>query len=267
MRTISELTDLSKRKALITGGAGYIGGAIAEALVELGATVAILDHDSGGIDKQVVALTKLRSGSAVPIVCNLMDEAGTRHAIRHVIGEFGCLDIVVHCAAYVGTRAAPGWAVPFQEQSVQSWDAAMRINLTSAFVIAQEAKDALAASGKGSVIFISSIYGMVGPDMSLYESTPLANPAGYGASKGGLLQLMRYLATVFAPGVRVNAISPGGVWRGQSDKFHERYVARTPLARMATEEDLKGAAVFLASDLSAYVTGHNLIVDGGWTAW
>ena len=95
----------------------------------------------------------------------------------------------------------------------------------------------------------------------------MANPAGYAASKGGLLQLTRYLATLLAPRVRVNAISPGGVWRDQPEAFHQRYLARTPLGRMATEEDLKGAIAYLASDLSAYVTGHNLVVDGGWTAW
>jgi NAD(P)-dependent dehydrogenase (short-subunit alcohol dehydrogenase family) len=95
----------------------------------------------------------------------------------------------------------------------------------------------------------------------------MANPAAYGASKGGLVQLARYFATALAPEVRVNALTPGGVWRGQPDVFHQRYRARTPLGRMAAEEDLKGAALFLGSDLSAYVTGHNLVVDGGWTAW
>ncbi len=95
----------------------------------------------------------------------------------------------------------------------------------------------------------------------------MAQPAGYGASKGGVLQLTRYLATTLAPRVRVNAISPGGVWRQQPDAFHQRYISRTPLGRMAAEEDLKGAVAYLASDLSSYVTGHNLAVDGGWTAW
>mgnify|MGYP001558703928 FL=1 len=95
----------------------------------------------------------------------------------------------------------------------------------------------------------------------------MANPAGYGASKAGLLQLARHLATTLAPRIRVNAISPGGVWRGQPQAFHARYEARTPLKRMAVEEDVKGAVAYLASDLSAYVTGHNLLVDGGWTAW
>ena len=119
----------------------------------------------------------------------------------------------------------------------------------------------------GAVILFASTYGMVGPDMRLYAGTPMANPAGYSASKGGLLQLMRYFATLLAPRIRVNAISPGGVWRNQPELFLERYVARTPLGRMAAEGDLKGAVAYLASDLSAYVTGHNLVVDGGWTAW
>jgi NAD(P)-dependent dehydrogenase (short-subunit alcohol dehydrogenase family) len=103
--------------------------------------------------------------------------------------------------------------------------------------------------------------------MRLYEGTPAGNPAAYGASKAGLLQLTRYLATVLAPKVRVNAITPGGVLRGQDTRFQERYVSRTPLGRMAVEEDFKGAFAYLASDASAYVTGQNVVVDGGWTAW
>ena len=152
-------------------------------------------------------------------------------------------------------------------QRVAAWDAAMRVNLTSAFVMVQEARKVLAASGHGSVIFFASTYGLVGPDTRLYTRTDLTNPVGYGASKGGLLQLTRHLATILAPRVRVNAISPGGIWRNPPAVFHRRYAARTPLGRMSTEEDLKGAVAFLASDLSSYVTGQNLVVDGGWTTW
>ena len=103
--------------------------------------------------------------------------------------------------------------------------------------------------------------------MRLYDGLPMGNAAAYGVSKGGLLQLTRYLSTVLAPKIRVNAITPGGVERGQNPKFQERYVYRTPLGRMASEEDYKGASLYLASDLSQYVTGQNLVVDGGWTAW
>ena len=130
------------------------------------------------------------------------------------------------------------------------------------------AAPALKASGHGSIINVASIYGLVGPDWRLYEETTLGNPAAYAASKGGLLQLTRWLATTLAPDIRVNAITPGGVFRDTPEPFLSRYVARTPLAPDGRpNRTSKGAIAYLASDLSAYVTGQNLVVDGGWTAW
>ena len=263
MRTISSLMNLSGRKALITGGAGHIGRVTAETLVELGAQVALVDLDANACKAEA----KRMGHKTLAFPCDLADEKTIRQVILNAIAGMKGLDILIHCAAYVGTTKAAGWAVPFEEQSVAAWEMAMRVNLTAAFVMAQEAQPALASSGHGSIILFSSTYGMVGPDMSLYENTKMANPAGYNASKGGLLQLTRYLATVMAPRIRVNAISPGGVWRNQPDEFRRRYEARTPLKRLAIEEDLKGAVAYLAGDLSAYVTGQNLVVDGGWTAW
>ena len=263
MRALRELMDLTGRKALLTGGAGHLGRACAEALLELGASVAILDRDPDACRARAAEF----GPQAVPLPCDLADEAATRAAVPTALRLLGGLDILVHCAAYVGTTQTHGWAVPFEQQEVAAWDAALRVNLTAAFVLAQEARTPLAASGRGSIILFSSIYGVAGPDLGLYEGTSMANPAGYGASKAGLLQLARHLATTLAPRIRVNAISPGGVWRGQPQAFHARYEARTPLKRMAVEEDVKGAVAYLASDLSAYVTGHNLLVDGGWTAW
>ena len=267
MRAISEMSSLGGRRALVTGAAGYIGQAITETLIELGATVAVCDRDQTECDRRSTPLSVIRSDRAIPFVCDLDDTAATRLMVRKVLDRLGGLEIVVHCAAYVGTSALPGWVAPFEQQSHEPWDSVMRVNVTAAFAIVQEAQKALAASGKGAVLLISSIYGLVGPDVRLYEGTVMGNPAAYGVSKGGLLQLMRYLSTVCAPKIRVNAISPGGVWRQQPEIFVERYAARTPLGRMAVEEDLKGAVAFLTSDLSSYVTGHNLVVDGGWTAW
>ena len=267
MKSLKDLMNLQGRVALITGGGGHVGAVVCEALAELGASVAILDLDKESCERGVNSLSRMKPNGVLAVPCDLSDEPATREAVRQVIRELGGLDIVVHCAGYVGTTALSGWAVPFEEQTVASWDAGIKVNLTSAFVIAQEAKRALAASGHGSVILFASIYGMVGPDMGLYAGTSMGNPTGYGVSKGALLQLTRYLSTALAPRVRVNAISPGGIWRSQPQTFQERYVVRTPLGRMATEEDLKGAVAYLASDLSAYVTGHNLVVDGGWTAW
>lgn len=263
MRSISELSRLDGRTALVAGGAGHVGLAACQALSELGARVAVLDRDAAACRRRADELP----GEALAAPCDLSDEAKTRRAVRETIRRFGGLDILVHAAAFVGTSKLAGWAEPFPRQSTKAFDAALRVNLTSAFTLVQEAAPALARSGKGSVILFSSIYGLVGPDMSLYAGTKMANPAGYGASKGGLVQLTRHLATVLAPRVRVNAISPGGIERGQPTAFQRRYKARAPLARLAVEEDLKGAVAYLASDLSSYVTGHDLVVDGGWTAW
>lgn len=267
MRRLDELSSLAGRTALVTGAAGHVGLAAGQALVELGATVAVVDLDKADCEARAEELTMHGRGSAFALACDLADEDATRDAVAAARTTAGGIDVVVCCAAYTGASPLPGWVAPFAEQTVEAWDAAVRVNLTSAFVVAQAAAESLAASGRGSVIFIASTYGLVGPDMRLYEGTTMGNPAGYAASKGGLLQLSRYLATVLAPAVRVNAITPGGIERGQPDSFRARYVERTPLARMAREEDLKGAVAYLASDLSSYVTGHNLVVDGGWTAW
>lgn len=267
MRNINQLMDLSGRKALISGGAGHIGRTAASTLLELGANVVILDLDDNACQEAADSLASPGQETPIPVTCDLTDEQSTRDAIRRSSEKMGGLDIIVHCAAYIGDTNLAGWTVPFEEQSVDSWDAALRVNLTSAFVMVQEGQKPLVASGHGSVILLGSIYGLIGPDMRLYSGTDMGNPGGYAASKGGIIQITKYLATILAPSVRVNAISPGGVWREQPDSFHKQYISRTPMNRMATEEDLKGAVAYLASDLSAYVTGHNLVVDGGWTTW
>jgi NAD(P)-dependent dehydrogenase (short-subunit alcohol dehydrogenase family) len=260
------MSSLKGRRALLTGGAGHIGFAAAEAMMALGATVALVDLDADACLARAQELSRSNS-QVIALGCDLKDESETRETLRQAIDQMGGLDILVHCAAYVGTTQIPGWTVPFKDQTVEAWDAALRVNLTSAFTMVNEASEALSATGNGSVVLFASTYGLVGPDMNMYEDTGMAHPAAYGASKGGLLQLMRYLSTVLAPKVRVNAITPGGVERGQPELFQERYNRKTPLGRMASEEDLKGAVAYLTSDLSSYVTGHNLVVDGGWTAW
>jgi len=267
VKSLRELMDLHGRVALVTGGAGHIGVALCEALAELGATIALLDLTQEACAGAAGRIHAAYGIETLPLAIDLSDENQVRSVPGLISGQFGRLDILINCAALVGTSGLNGWAVPFQEQRSDTWRLALEVNLTAPFVLAQACAGLLTASGHGSVVNISSIYGMVGPDMYLYEGTSLGNPAAYAASKGALLQLTRWLATVLAPDVRVNAVTVGGVWRNQAQAFHARYVSRTPLKRMAAEEDLKGAVAYLASDLSAYVTGHNLVVDGGWTAW
>jgi len=267
MKPLNEMMDLDGRVALVTGGVGHIGSAICGALAELGAGIVILDVDREACAVLAGQIQKKYAVEVLPLAVDLMDEREVRAVCQTVIDRFGRLDILVNCAALVGTSALKGWVAPFLEQSAETWRMAQEINLTAPFILIQECSEALSHSGHGTIINISSIYGMVGPRMDLYEGNELGVPAAYAASKGGLLQFTRWLATVLAPSIRVNTITIGGVWRDQPEAFHKRYVEQTPLGRMATEEDLKGAAAYLASDLSAYVTGHNLVVDGGWTAW
>jgi NAD(P)-dependent dehydrogenase (short-subunit alcohol dehydrogenase family) len=263
MSRIADLMRLDGRVAVITGGAGHLGRAMAAALVELGAKVALVDRDPAATDAAAVALGSAAAGFAV----DLADDAAVRALPDAVNAKLGGLDILINNAAFVGTSTLEGWVVPFAEQSVETWRKCLDVNLTAAFALTQAAAPRLAASGHGSVINIASIYGVVGPDYGLYAGTAMGNPAAYAASKGGLIQLTRWLSTTLAPKVRVNALTPGGIARGQAQSFVDRYVSRTPLGRMATETDMIGAVAYLASDLSAYVTGQNLVVDGGWTAW
>lgn len=260
MRTFADLASLKGRVAVVTGGAGHIGSAICRTFQELGALVVATDLPEA-LDRGNLA------DGVVGIAGDLRDPLAPQQLVDDVSARFGRLDVLVHAAAHVGSDLTPGWSVPFPEQSVQAWDAAVRLNLTSAFLLSQAARASLSASGHGSIVLMSSIYGTVAPDLSLYEGTAMNNPVAYGATKAALIQLARYLATHLSPAVRVNAVSPGGIERGQQALFIERYSARTPLRRMGREEDVVGAVAYLASDLSAYVTGHNLVVDGGWTAW
>ncbi|PMS15870.1 short-chain dehydrogenase [Trinickia dabaoshanensis] len=267
MRKIEELMSLAGKTAVVTGGAGHIGAAMAEALAEAKATVVLVDRQAEQLTQRAADI-RARTGARVETFeLELADETAVRALPERVATLCGGLDVLVNCAAFVGTSQLEGWAVPFEQQKTPAWRAAFEVNVTSVFELVQAALPYLKASGKGSVINVASLYGVVGPDWRLYEGTAMGNPAAYGASKGALIQLTNWLATTLAPAVRVNTISPGGVWRNQPEAFAKRYVERTPLQRMAVEEDFKGAALYLASDLSAYVTGQNLVVDGGWCAW
>lgn len=267
MRTLKELFSLEGRVALITGAAGHIGGAISDGLAELGASLILVDRN---ISACIELSSRIEKKWHVAVDCHELDleklseQPGLRERLTKRLGR---LDILVNCAAFVGTTKLEGWNVPFEEQSVDSWRRAVEVNLTAPFILTQTLTPLLAASGHGSVINFASIYGMLGPDLSIYEGTTMHNAAAYGAAKAGLLQFTRWLATVLAPSVRVNAITPGGIERGQPACFVENYVKRTPMGRMGIEEDIKGAVAYLASDLSSYVTGQNIVVDGGWSAW
>jgi NAD(P)-dependent dehydrogenase (short-subunit alcohol dehydrogenase family) len=265
--TIKELSNLKGHRALVTGATGGLGKVMADTLAELGADLVLVDRAGSDFDNLSANLTERWDVKVEHQVCDLEQQVQRTELMDWLkCGDQG-LNILINNAAFLGESGLQGWGVPFEEQTVDTWRRALEVNLTAIFDLCQGLTSLLKAAEGASIINIASIYGMYGPDWNLYEGTSMSNPAAYGASKGGLIQFTRWLATTIAPNVRVNAISPGGVFRNQPESFVRRYEAKTPLKRMATEDDFRGAIAFLASDLSVYVTGQNLAVDGGWGAW
>lgn len=266
MATISQLMDLHGRRGLITGALGGLGRVMSHTLAELGADLVLVDRPGADFSALLADLGRWQV-KVMALPCDIEQET-ERHVLMDSIKADGQgLSILVNNAAFVGTSGLTGWAVPFEQQSVETWRRALEVNLTAIFDFCQGLAPVLKQSPGANIVNIASMYGMLGPDWRLYEDTNMSNPAAYAASKGGVIQLTRWLSTTLAPAVRVNAISPGGVWRNQPQSFVQRYESRTPLGRMANEEDFAGALAFLASDQARYVTGQNLAVDGGWSTW
>ncbi len=262
---VGELFRLDGRTAIVTGGAGHLGAAMVEALAEAGANVAVVGRELG---KTRALASRVGTGNPKTSVkafrIDVTDRAAVRRGFRGIVNDFGRLDILVN-NAYAGASGR------LESMSDRDWASALESGLSSAFRCTQEALPALARAGHGAVLNVGSMYGIVSPDPRIYRGTDLASPPNYGAAKGGLLQFTRYCAVHLAPyGIRVNALSPGPFPKPavQRERWFVRELARkTPLGRIGRPEELKAAVVFLCSDASSYVTGHNLVVDGGWTAW
>ncbi len=267
MTTLTQLMNMRGHRVLITGATGYLGQVIAETLAEVGFDLILVDRMGSNFIELEHRLINTWDVKATSIACDLEIENERNAMIACAKSDGLGVSCLINNAAFVGSTNLQGWAVPFEEQTIETWRRAFEVNLTAAFHLAQSFASELRASPHGNIINVASIYGQLGPDWSLYEGTAMGNPAAYSASKGGLLQLTRWLATTMAPHVRVNAISPGGIFRQQPKGFLDRYVAKTPLGRMATEDDFRGVVAYLATGMSRFVTGQTLNVDGGWGAW
>lgn len=267
MTNLSKLMSLKGRRALITGANGHIGRVIALTLAELNSDLILVDRPGSDYKKLIDEIVINFNVDVQTYDCDLGNENDRKKLISFFVEKNISLNILVNNAAFVGTSKLDGWVTDFEQQSIDTWRKALEVNLTAAFSLVQGLSPILKKNKGASVINIGSTYGVWGPDHRLYEGTSMGNPAAYAASKGGLIQLTRWLATTLASNVRVNTLSPGGVFRNQPEIFVKKYNARTPLGRMATEDDFRGAIAYLASDLSSYVTGQNLAVDGGWGIW
>lgn len=267
MLKLTKLMSLKGRRALITGANGHIGRIIALTLAELGADLILVDRPGSNYKKLSKEILKTFKVKIQTQNCDLGNQNDIKELISIMKKKGAPLNILVNNAAFVGETKLDGWVTEFEKQSIDTWRSALEVNLTSIFSLIQGLTPLLRKSKGANIINIGSTYGTWAPDHSIYEGTPMGNPAAYAASKAGLIQLTRWLSTTLANSVRVNTLSPGGVYRNQPKTFVKKYKLRTPLKRMATEDDFRGAIAYLASDLSSYVTGQNLAVDGGWGVW
>ncbi len=266
MNSFLEQFNFTDRHAVITGGGGKVATELAVTLAGLGCHLHLVERPDVAFNESILALAD-ENGPVTIHTCDLED-GNCRAQLIDRLGQLeNPIDILINNAAFVGTSYLEGWATTFENQSIDTWRRAIEVNLTAVFDLCKGLQSKLKESPDAAIINVASIYGMVAPDFSIYEGTEMGNPAAYAASKGGLIQLTRWLATAMAPHVRVNCISPGGIYRNQDSEFVENYVLKTPLRRMATEADITGIIVFLCSTLSGYITGQNIPVDGGWTVW
>jgi len=255
MKRIKKLISMKGRRVLITGAAGHLGQKIALTLLELGAKIYVTD-----ISTERLSLFNKKKNSKISIIpCDLSLENERNYLIKKI----SKLDVLINNAAYVGSSNLKGWNTNFNNQSLETWHKAIEVNLTAPFHLIRDLSLKLKKSKHASIVNISSIYGEYAPDYSIYKGTKINNPAAYSISKAGINQLTKWSASTLAPNIRVNTISAGGIYRKQDEKFVKRYEEKVLLKKMACEDDIMGAVIYLATDLSKYVTGQNLFVDGG----
>lgn len=297
MGKFHDLFDLTGRVAVVTGGAGLLGGEFCRTLLEAGANTVIADIDEGAAQDTAISLNETLSDNqmatrdlqqrALAIQTDISTKFSVQQMVDKTLSEFHRLDILVNNAALDPKFDHPREAIleednklknkidpltiSFEDFPLDLWNQALEVNLTGMFLCCQAVGKQMIEQGRGVIINISSIYGLAGPDQRIYRrrgEPPQYKPAYYSVTKAGVIGLTSYLATYYAgKGIRVNALTPGGVYNEQDEDFLQAYSARTLMGRMAEKNEMNGALLFLASDASSYMTGSNVVVDGGWTAW
>ncbi len=264
--TILKIFSLKNKLSLVTGAYGYLGKQICKTLADAGSNIILIEK---GIETNSSKLflknlkKKYRNQKFYSYSCNLASSL-ERKNLRFKLKKFNKIDIFINNAAFTGKETTKGYVEKFEKQNLKMWAECLEVSLTAIFDLTQILLPKLRKSKTCSIINISSIYGVYGPDWSIYQGTKMANPASYAAAKAGLIQFTKWLSKTVGPSIRVNSISPGGIYRKQPRKFVNAYVKKTSLKRMAKESDFDGIVLLLASDASNYITGQNIIVDGGW---
>ena len=273
---LHRLYDFSQRVIIITGGAGLLGREYVAALAEAGAHVVIADIDGPAARDLSIRVTDLSGVEALGIKTDVSSKPSVQSMVEQTLAAFGRVDGLVNNAA-LDPKFEDGHAGKhvntFEDYPLDTWNQSLAVNLTGMFLCAQAVSRPMLYQQKGVIVNICSTYGLVGPDQRLYERDDAEvprefKPVDYSVTKSAVLGLTRYLATYWAgKGIRVNSLAPGGVFNNHDEEFVRRYSQRTPMGRMADKSEYCGALLFLVSDASSYMTGTNLVIDGGWTAW
>jgi len=275
---VKSLFDLTGRVAIVTGGAGLLGRRHATAIAEAGGRVVLADLSEDAADAAAAHIARATGVEAVGLRVDVTQKEDVDGMVRAVVERFGRIDILINNAALTvkgGSARASEYFAPFEDYPLDLWDQALRVNLTGAFLCCQAVGRQMVRRRSGVVLNIASDIGNISPDHRIYRGVvnphtrePFNSPIGYATTKAALINFTRYLATYWAPhGVRVNCLSPGGVYDGHDPQFVANVTSLIPLGRMAMPDEYKGAILFLVSNASAYMTGANLIMDGGRTAW
>ncbi len=268
----NNLFSLAGKVAVVTGGAGLLGQVFCQALATAGANVAIIDIDKPAAESIAAKIDREKSQKVLAIECDITSPQSVSTMVQKVVAEFGRIDVLLNNAASKGSNLDQFFA-PFENYSLQAWREVTAVNIDGLFLVAQSVGNQMKKQGGGSIIQISSIYGVVAPDQRIYAGSEyngraINTPAVYSVSKAAVIGLTSYLSTYWADSkIRVNTLTPGGISSGQNDEFNKKYSQRVPLGRMGEASELTGALIYLASDASSYVTGQNIIVDGGLSAW
>ncbi len=265
--------DLAGRNAIVTGAVGILGKRFCNGLAEFGANIAVVDLDQSNAATFADELNKTHRVKAIGLGCDITDPASVAATVRATVEAFGEINIL-HNNVGGKTPDRDKFFASFETYSLEEWRRVMAVNIDGVFLVDQAVGAQMVKQAKGgSIIHTASIYGVMAPDQRIYEGSEyegrgINSPAVYSASKAAVVGLTKYLATYWADKkIRVNCITPGGVESGQNETFKRKYGARVPLGRMAYGEEMVNALVWLASDASSYVTGQNLMIDGGLSAW
>jgi len=276
MNDVADMFRLDGRVAILTGGAGLLGRQYARTLLRAGAKVVLADLNEDAAAAAAAEAARDAGGEAIGYAVDIRSKPQVNEMVDAVYRRWDRLDILVNNAAIdpkFDVGVAANQANTFEEYPLELWQQSLDVNLTGAFLCCQAAGKRMVAARSGVIVNIASTYGVVAPDQRLYQrdgeaKQTLFKPASYAVTKAALAHLTRYLAAYWGPvNVRVNTLTPHGIYNAQDEQFTRRYAERCPLGRMATKEEMNGALLFLVSDASSYMTGGNLIVDGGWTAW